>query len=419
MSALIQSPVPKLGGNTKPKNEDAKPPAKDTGRSNEDEFGIQFYAEQYGLEKNQDGGLKAIEKEPQIVRPEKPKEPAKKKKNPFSWLNPLNWFKSKKEDKDAPFAKQVESNEPFPKLPGQRFAGREVSLNKKLGKGGYGDVVKSSLCGGEVAAKIPIKESSSEYQEDYEKEVLNNAMVPKGEKNLLGFKGYTETLRSKKPSLLMEYAPHGDVKDKFEDIRANPKDKNNPASDLRYRFTTRDAIRGLNALHKKKLVHGDVKGQNIMLGKGFIPKVGDFGTLTKEGKGEPGKLGTDPYSAPENLEKAQTNKSDMWAMGETLLEGITGKTSVDMMYEGKQKPYLDSQKGDYTTKKAGNKDFFTNDLPKMLQDKNIDDKAVNLLKGLLDFDPDKRLSAEDALKTPYLTLSEQEEQQAQAMMGQK
>lgn len=66
--------------------------------------------------------------------------------------------------------------------------------------------------------------------------------------------------------------------------------------------TALDLARGLCYLHSQKIVHGDVKTENMLLDKSRIVKIADFGVARVEASnpddmtGETGTLG---YMAPE------------------------------------------------------------------------------------------------------------------------
>lgn len=74
-------------------------------------------------------------------------------------------------------------------------------------------------------------------------------------------------------------------------------------------------------LHNRGIAHGDIKAENILLGKDNTAKLCDFGyahtTLTA---GDESKNGTIYYAAPELFHhgKFETMKTDIWAIGITL-----------------------------------------------------------------------------------------------------
>src|SRR5262249_4001888 len=89
---------------------------------------------------------------------------------------------------------------------------------------------------------------------------------------------------------------------------------------------------GLAAAHAAGLVHRDVKPQNLLLGRGGVVKLGDFGIaaghegtrLTLAGT----VLGTAGYLAPEQARGEQvTAAADIYAVGAVLYEFLTGEPS--------------------------------------------------------------------------------------------
>ncbi|KAK8880189.1 kinase-like protein [Apiospora arundinis] len=103
------------------------------------------------------------------------------------------------------------------------------------------------------------------------------------------------------PALVMEYADLGTLDHLF-----NP-DLYNLTFDLKWQLT-RDIAYGMTALHENRIVHGDLKAQNVLLfsdiESGFIAKVADFGLSLSGGGAESTakavfKGYTVPWEAPE------------------------------------------------------------------------------------------------------------------------
>lgn len=77
-------------------------------------------------------------------------------------------------------------------------------------------------------------------------------------------------------------------------------------------------------VHDRKIIHRDIKGQNIFLTKGNMIKLGDFGIakiLNKTMEKAKTVVGTPYYLSPEIIEsKPYSFKSDIWSMGVLLYE---------------------------------------------------------------------------------------------------
>lgn len=90
---------------------------------------------------------------------------------------------------------------------------------------------------------------------------------------------------------------------------------------------------GLRALHRKEMIHQDLKPANIVIDADGTVKIIDFGSAKIASLEEiasptegPGLLGTVDYTAPEYLlGRAPTNRSDIYSLGVIAYEMLTGK----------------------------------------------------------------------------------------------
>ncbi|MBI3878879.1 MAG: protein kinase [Verrucomicrobia bacterium] len=99
----------------------------------------------------------------------------------------------------------------------------------------------------------------------------------------------------------------------------------------------------LDAAYKQNLLHRDIKPANILFNADNEPKLVDFGLAReadKEDEYGAEVWGTPEYSAPEKFKReSETFKSDMYSLGCTLYQALTGKLpfagpSVEEMVRG-------------------------------------------------------------------------------------
>jgi calcium-dependent protein kinase len=150
-------------------------------------------------------------------------------------------------------------------------------------------------------------------------------------------------------------------------------------------------LSAINYLHKKNIVHRDLKPDNIVFIKtknnNIFIKIIDFGTSTAfKGKKLSQEFGTVYYIAPEVLMNNYNEKADIWSCGVILYTMLCGHP-----------PFCGSDDNIIKAKILHSKLNFP------LKDfKNISDEAINFIKLLLSYDPEKRPSAEEALKNVWL-----------------
>lgn len=87
-------------------------------------------------------------------------------------------------------------------------------------------------------------------------------------------------------------------------------------------------LEGLHYLHQSDVVHCDLKAANILTTKNGTVKLSDFGVSLnlRAMEREKDVAGTPNWMAPEVIElKGASTKSDIWSLGCTVVELLTGR----------------------------------------------------------------------------------------------
>jgi serine/threonine-protein kinase len=87
----------------------------------------------------------------------------------------------------------------------------------------------------------------------------------------------------------------------------------------------RECLAALAALHRERIVHGDLKPSNIMLKRTGNAKIVDIGSAFELEDVPPRRTCTPAYAAPEVLEGNETTpRSDLASLGYVLVEMLSG-----------------------------------------------------------------------------------------------
>jgi serine/threonine-protein kinase len=91
----------------------------------------------------------------------------------------------------------------------------------------------------------------------------------------------------------------------------------------------KQVCRGLAAVHKAGIVHGDLKPQNVMVMGNGVAKLMDFGVARPRARQEQGGLlvaGTPLYMSPEQATGAELDdRTDIYSAGIVMFEMFTGR----------------------------------------------------------------------------------------------
>ncbi|KAM5548873.1 LEAF RUST 10 DISEASE-RESISTANCE LOCUS RECEPTOR-LIKE PROTEIN KINASE-like 2.5 [Rosa sericea] len=208
------------------------------------------------------------------------------------------------------------------------------SFKDQIGKGGYGTVYKGKLPNGLVVAVKVLSESKGNGEE-FINEVASIGRT--SHVNIVTLVGFC--YEGEKTALIYEYMPNGSL-DKFIHYKQGSSDES-----CRLEWITLSEIavgiaRGLEYLHRgcnTRILHFDIKPQNILLDKDFCPKISDFGLaklcMTKESiVSMLGTRGTAGYIAPEVFSRnfgGVSHKSDVYSYGMLVLEMVGARKNLD------------------------------------------------------------------------------------------
>ena len=190
-------------------------------------------------------------------------------------------------------------------------------------------------------------------------------------------------------ALVLEFCDQGDLSS-YVDQQEGKKLSEEMAKKL-----MQDLALGLSFLRSKNIIHRDLKPQNLLLkncSRGLALKLADFGfakELEDFNEVIPSLVGSPMYLAPELWNReGYTTQSDLWSVGVILYEIIFGH----YLYFSKTIPGLINL--------VKNKDV---EFPPGLGE-SVSPECLDLIRGLLQKDPEERLSWDKYLSHPWLDL---------------
>jgi len=257
----------------------------------------------------------------------------------------------------------------------------------KLGEGAFGEVwsVKHKLTSAPRAMKI-LKKTLKEPKEIQDSvDILNEINLLKKIDHPNIVKIYEFYNLPDRFCLLTELCSEGEL---FQEI-----DKNDgPFKESDVAFIMFQLFSAVFYCHNLNIIHRDLKPENILIEKreknGLLRvKIIDFGTakICEKGRVEKKIIGSSYYIAPEVLAKNYNQKCDLWSCGVImfiLLSGrapFSGETDEEIINKIKIGTY-DLKRSPWNT---------------------ISKEAISLIQGLLQKDPNQRLTAEEALNSPW------------------
>lgn len=155
----------------------------------------------------------------------------------------------------------------------------------------------------------------------------------------------------------------------------------------------------MNYIHTAGIMHRDLKPENLLLEKDEDnPKIKiiDFGTACtfKTGDWLQQKYGTPYYIAPEVLKKKYNEKCDIWSAGVILYILLCGYPPFNGQND---RQIIEAVlKGKFT---LDGKDSLSTVEPEW---DDVSPEAKDIVKKMLEYEPGKRISAEDAIQHPWI-----------------
>ncbi|AYU77111.1 mitogen-activated protein kinase kinase 2 [Leishmania infantum JPCM5] len=190
---------------------------------------------------------------------------------------------------------------------------------ESIGEGSFGKVYKARIKGtGQIVAmKFIVKKGKNEKELKNlrsEIEILTKLNHPHIIMLFDSFETDSDFV------VVMEYA-QGELYDILED------EKQLPAKEVQK--IAKQLIQALNYLHSNRIIHRDMKPQNILIGQNGAVKLADFGFARSMSYNTivlTSIKGTPLYMAPELVqERAYDNRVDLWSLGCILYELYYGK----------------------------------------------------------------------------------------------
>ncbi|CAL6005002.1 Kinase [Hexamita inflata] len=267
----------------------------------------------------------------------------------------------------------------------------EYNIIKSLGKGAFGEAHLIEHKQSQLKYVLKIINTSDMTMQDRE-DALSEAILLRrfNHPNIVSYHDMFSDITH--IYIIMEYADAGDLR-RFVETRAL---YNLPLTEDHVLYYFVQMLLALKHVHDKRILHRDLKGQNIFLtsfkaadGQTRIQvKLGDFGlakVLLNPNSLAKSQAGTPYYLSPEIIrDTGYNNKSDVWSLGCLLYELCTFQRVFD-------------------AKSLGNLLMkILNETQKPIDDTRFSQDLQDLLNQMLLKNPDQRPSIAQILQLPFI-----------------
>ncbi|XP_034418517.1 TRAF2 and NCK interacting kinase a isoform X8 [Cyclopterus lumpus] len=203
-------------------------------------------------------------------------------------------------------------------------------LVELVGNGTYGQVYKGRHVKTGQLAAIKVMDVTGEEEEEIKAEI-NMLKKYSHHRNIATY--YGAFIKKNPPGiddqlwLVMEFCGAGSVTDLIKNTKGNSLKEEWTA------YICREILRGLTHLHQHKVIHRDIKGQNVLLTENAEVKLVDFGVSAQLDRtvgrrntfiGTPYWMAPEVIACDENPEATYDFKSDLWSLGITAIEMAEG-----------------------------------------------------------------------------------------------
>ncbi|XP_051941458.1 TRAF2 and NCK interacting kinase a isoform X34 [Hippocampus zosterae] len=203
-------------------------------------------------------------------------------------------------------------------------------LVELVGNGTYGQVYKGRHVKTGQLAAIKVMDVTGDEEEEIKAEI-NMLKKYSHHRNIATY--YGAFIKKNPPGvddqlwLVMEFCGAGSVTDLIKNTKGNSLKEEWTA------YICREILRGLTHLHQHKVIHRDIKGQNVLLTENAEVKLVDFGVSAQLDRtvgrrntfiGTPYWMAPEVIACDENPDATYDFKSDLWSLGITAIEMAEG-----------------------------------------------------------------------------------------------